>query len=122
LAAGDRDRAAVGEPPRWATATTVPHSGPVPPTGWTKRFAGFRSGSGVADTGRHAHRPFGSRLLHGIDRVASRPALVVLVVTCDVVWMLYGSLVGSHPVGTIFQTPRAAAQGIRAAARQRNKT
>jgi low affinity Fe/Cu permease len=51
----------------------------------------------------------GSRALHLIDRLASRPLLAVLVVTLDLAWVL-GSIISGFPsrLETIFQTVVAA--------------
>jgi low affinity Fe/Cu permease len=38
--------------------------------------------------------PPGSRLLHAVDRVASRPRLVVVLIVADVLWVLVSSAIG----------------------------
>lgn len=51
----------------------------------------------------------GSRVLHNVDRIASRPLVAVLVVALDLAWVL-GSIVAGFPtrLETIFQTIVAA--------------
>ncbi len=54
-------------------------------------------------------RPPGSRLLHVIDREASRPLVAWVLVSADVVWLLYSAVVGfPSRLETIFQTLVAA--------------
>jgi low affinity Fe/Cu permease len=38
--------------------------------------------------------PPGSRLLHAIDRVASRPGLALVLITADVLWVLFSIATG----------------------------
>lgn len=54
-------------------------------------------------------RPPGSRILHGIDRLASRPAVAVTVVGGDLLWVVYSTVFGFPArLETIFQTLVAA--------------
>lgn len=54
---------------------------------------------------RRSRRPTGSALLHAINRLASRPLLAVVVVTADLIWVLYSTVVGFPTrLETIFQT------------------
>jgi len=47
----------------------------------------------------------GSALLHGINRLASRPLLAVVVVAAELIWCLYSTVVGFPTrLETIFQT------------------
>jgi hypothetical protein len=51
----------------------------------------------------------GSRVLHGLDRWASRPTLAVGVVIADVVWVLFSVIFGfPSRLETVFQTLAAA--------------
>ena len=63
----------------------------------------------VNDAPQDSTRPPGSRLLHAIDRTASRPPLAVLVVAATAAWVLYSALVGFPTrLETVFQTLVAA--------------
>jgi len=54
--------------------------------------------------GRSRH-PVGSALLHGINRLAARPLLAIVVVAADLIWVFYSALVGFPArLETIFQT------------------
>lgn len=54
-------------------------------------------------------RPPGSRLLHAIDRLASRPVLAMAIVAGDGLWVVYSLFVGFPArLETIFQTLVAA--------------
>ena len=54
-------------------------------------------------------RPPGSRALHKIDRIASRPQIAWLLVGADVLWVLFSIVVGFPTrLETIFQTLVAA--------------
>lgn len=51
----------------------------------------------------------GSRVLHALDRWATKPTLALAVVTADVVWVLYSAAVGFPArLETVFQTIAAA--------------
>ncbi|UQX88666.1 low affinity iron permease family protein [Jatrophihabitans telluris] len=51
----------------------------------------------------------GSRLLHRIDQLASRPAIAVAVVVADGLWVIYSSVIGfPNRLETVFQTLVAA--------------
>ena len=51
----------------------------------------------------------GSRVLHALDRWATKPTLALGVVTADVVWVLYSAAVGFPArLETVFQTIAAA--------------
>jgi len=65
-------------------------------TGGMPRFSASSSSAG---------RPVGSRVLHVIDRAASRPAVAAVVVAADLLWVGYSALAGfpSQPE-TVFQT------------------
>jgi len=52
-----------------------------------------------------AGRPVGSRVLHVIDRAASRPAVAAIVVAADLVWVGYSAVAGfPSQLETVFQT------------------
>ena len=56
------------------------------------------------------HRHVGSRVLHALDRWATKPTLALSVVTAVVVWVLYSAVFGFPArLETIFQTTLAAA-------------
>ena len=56
-----------------------------------------------------SNRVPGSRLLHQIDQLASRPSVAVAVVAGDAVWLVYSSAIGfPNRLETIFQTLVAA--------------
>jgi low affinity Fe/Cu permease len=58
-----------------------------------------------AQDSRESLHPPGSRLLHGVDRWASRPNLAVLVVLADLVWVIFSVTVGFPArLEIIFQT------------------
>jgi low affinity Fe/Cu permease len=55
------------------------------------------------------NRPLGSRLLHGIDRTASRPGVGWALVAVDVAWVVFSIAFGFPArLETIFQTLVAA--------------
>ena len=55
------------------------------------------------------HRHVGSRVLHTLDRWATKPTLALSVVTAVVVWVLYSAVFGFPArLETIFQTLAAA--------------
>ena len=55
------------------------------------------------------HRYVGSRVLHTLDRWATKPTLALSVVTAVVVWVLYSAVFGFPArLETIFQTLAAA--------------
>jgi len=56
-------------------------------------------------TSSSAGRPLGSRVLHVIDRVASRSFVAALVVLADLAWVTYSALAGfPSQAETVFQT------------------
>jgi len=56
-------------------------------------------------TSSSAGRPLGSRVLHVIDRVASRSFVAALVVLADLAWVIYSALAGfPSQAETVFQT------------------
>ncbi len=64
-------------------------------------------GQGTAEMTGQRHR--GSRVLHALDRWATKPTLALGVVTADVVWVLYSAAVGFPArLETVFQTIAAA--------------
>jgi low affinity Fe/Cu permease len=45
-------------------------------------------------TPQESHRPPESRVLHMVDRVASRPRLAIVLITADVLWVLFSIAAG----------------------------
>src|SRR5664280_2486386 len=71
----------------------------------------IRRSQAVRDESSEAsgHRHVGSRVLHALDRWATRPTLALSVVTAVVVWVLYSAVFGFPArLETIFQTLAAA--------------
>ena len=71
----------------------------------------IRGSQAVRDESSEAsgHRYVGSRVLHALDRWATKPTLALSVVTAVVVWVLYSAVFGFPArLETIFQTLAAA--------------